>query len=86
MDDVKRIKPDPEGLLKILAGRDPRTALYLGDNIDDGLAARAAGVPFVAILPADTPGYRVRAEHFRKLGAVALLPRAGALRTWLPPG
>ena len=42
----------PEGLHKILAGRDPATALYLGDNIDDALAARAAGVPFMAIIAA----------------------------------
>ena len=50
MDDAEK-KPDPEGLRIILAGRDPKSALYLGDNIDDALAARAAGVPFMGILP-----------------------------------
>lgn len=75
MDDVKRKKPHPEGLLKILGKRDPGTALYVGDNIDDALAARDARVPFMAILPAGTFEYRKRAKQFRELGALALLPR-----------
>lgn len=83
MDDVTKIKPHPEGLHKILAGRDPGAALYLGDNIDDALAAREAGVPFMAIIAAHEHGYRARAAAFRKLGALALLPRATALNAWL---
>jgi HAD superfamily phosphatase len=86
MDDVTRIKPHPEGLHKILGGRDPASALYLGDNIDDALAARDAGVPFMAIIAAGEHGYRARAAAFRKLGALALLPRATALNTWLSAG
>jgi phosphoglycolate phosphatase-like HAD superfamily hydrolase len=82
MDDARK-KPNPEGLLKILAGRDARTALYLGDNIDDALAAQAADVRFIAILPAGMYGYRERARKFRELGALGLLPRATALREWL---
>jgi phosphoglycolate phosphatase-like HAD superfamily hydrolase len=83
MDDVARKKPYPDGLLKILRGRDPGIALYVGDNIDDALAAQAAGVPFMAILPKGTYGYRERAMKFRELAAIALLPRATALREWL---
>jgi phosphoglycolate phosphatase-like HAD superfamily hydrolase len=83
MDDVKRVKPHPEGLLRILGRRDPATALYLGDNIDDALAAHDAGVPFIAILPPGTQGARRRAAQFRALGAIALLPRASALAAWL---
>jgi HAD superfamily phosphatase len=83
MDDVACIKPHPEGLHKILNGRDPATALYLGDNIDDALAARDAGVPFMAIIAVGEHGYRARAAAFRKLGALALLPRATALNAWL---
>jgi HAD superfamily phosphatase len=83
MDDVARKKPHPDGLLKILGGRDPGTALYVGDNVDDALAARAAGMRFMAILPAGTHGYRQRATKFRELGALALLPRATAIRAWL---
>jgi HAD superfamily phosphatase len=84
MDDVKRKKPYPDGLLKILGRRDPDTALYVGDNIDDALAARDARVPFMAILPRGTYEYRRRAAQFRKLGALALLPRIVDLNDWLP--
>lgn len=83
MDDVARRKPYPDGLLKILDGRDPRSALYVGDNIDDGLAAKAAEVRFMAILPAGVYGYRRRAAQFRELGALALLPRAAAINASL---
>src|SRR5438477_12850263 len=75
MDDAKK-KPHPEGLHKILGQRDPSTALYLGDNIDDALAARDAGVPFAAIIAPGEHNYRKRAAMFRELKAIALLPRA----------
>lgn len=83
MDDVARKKPYPDGLLKILAGREPGTALYVGDNIDDALSAQAAGVRFMAILSPGIHGYRQRAAKFRELGALALLPRATAIDPWL---
>lgn len=76
MSDVERMKPHPEGLMKILEGRDPASALYLGDNIDDALAARGAKVPFIGIVAPGEYGYRERAARFRKLGALALLSRA----------
>jgi HAD superfamily phosphatase len=82
MDDAKK-KPSPEGLHLILNGRNPESALYLGDNIDDALAAKAAGVPFMAILPEDAYDYRGRAKKFRELGALRLLERAGDLEHWL---
>ncbi|MBS1841345.1 MAG: HAD-IA family hydrolase [Acidobacteria bacterium] len=83
MDDVVKMKPSPEGLYKILGKRDPKTALYLGDNIDDALAAREAGVPFMAIIAPGEHGYLERSKRFRALGALALLPRATDLRLWL---
>jgi HAD superfamily hydrolase (TIGR01548 family) len=83
MDDVEHIKPHPEGLHKILGKRDPATALYLGDNIDDASAARDAGVPFMAIIAPGEHGYRQRSARFRELGALALLPRAIDLNDWL---
>ena len=79
MDDVEKMKPDPEGLYKILRGRAAASALYLGDNIDDALAARAAGIPFAAIIAPGEHHYRKRAAQFRELGAVALLPGVSAL-------
>jgi len=51
MDDVARLKPHPDGLLRILDGRDPRSALYVGDNVDDAKAAARARVPFIGVLP-----------------------------------
>ncbi len=83
MDDARK-KPHPDGLQIILAGRDPGAALYLGDNIDDALAAREAAVPFVAILAPGEHRYRERAARFRELGALTLLRRAAELNQWLP--
>ena len=82
MDDAPK-KPHPEGLQKILGTRDPSTALYLGDNIDDALAARDADVPFVAIIAPGENRYRERAARFRNLGALTLLPRVRDLDSFL---
>jgi HAD superfamily phosphatase len=82
MDDAAK-KPSAEGLRIILAGRDPKTALYLGDNIDDALAAKAARVPFIGILSKKEFDYRQRAKRFRELGALTLLERARDLDHWL---
>jgi HAD superfamily phosphatase len=82
MDDAAK-KPSPEGLHAILEKRNPKSALYLGDNIDDALAAQAAGVPFMAILPKSAYDYRQRAKSFRELGALKLLERARDLNGWL---
>jgi HAD superfamily phosphatase len=75
MDDAKK-KPSPEGLRIILAGRDPKTALYVGDNVDDALAAKAARVPFIAVLSKKDFDYRLRAKRFKELGTIILLERA----------
>ncbi len=48
-DDVSRLKPDPEGLLKICAAVEHGKCWYLGDTIDDARAAHAAGVPFIGV-------------------------------------
>jgi HAD superfamily phosphatase len=82
MDDARK-KPFPDGLLAILGTRDPKSALYLGDNVDDALSAQAAGVPFMGILPKRASDYRGRAKRFRELGALALLQHARDLDRWL---
>jgi HAD superfamily hydrolase (TIGR01509 family) len=48
--DVKRPKPHPDALLKILDYFDiqPHQAIYVGDSQLDELATKAAGVPLVA--------------------------------------
>jgi HAD superfamily phosphatase len=73
MDDVKRGKPDPEGLRLLLNGALPREALYLGDNIDDALSAKRARVPFLGVLPHGSEAHRARAERLRELGALEIL-------------
>lgn len=83
LGDVKRSKPAPEGLLRILRGREPRTALYVGDNVDDALAARRAGVPFVGLLPRGSVAWRVRARRLRRHGARLLLSDINELEKFL---
>ncbi len=48
--DVKRPKPDPEPLVKIIEyfGLKPRQMIYIGDSELDELAAKSAGVVMVA--------------------------------------
>ena len=82
-DNVKRPKPDPEGLLRILDGRDPGSAVYVGDNVDDAQAARAAGLPFVGILFGRGEERRERKKVLRDLGANAVLGDVTRLETWL---
>ncbi|MGA3294482.1 MAG: HAD-IA family hydrolase [Candidatus Acidiferrales bacterium] len=83
VEDVKRPKPAPEGLLTILGGRDAARALYVGDNIDDALAAQAAQIPFVGVLPRGTQAGRARRETFTKLGARKILSDIRQLEPWL---
>ena len=73
VEDVAKPKPDPEGLLTILAGRDPAKALYLGDNVDDALAAQTAKIPFVGILPQSADAHGARRALLAKHGALAVL-------------
>jgi HAD superfamily phosphatase len=73
VNDISRPKPDPEGLQRILGKADRRSAVYLGDNIDDALASRDASVPFLGVLPRGGAARRHRAASLRKEGAVAVL-------------
>jgi HAD superfamily hydrolase (TIGR01548 family) len=82
-EDVSRPKPDPEGLLKILNGRPPESAFYLGDNIDDALAAKSAGVPFIGVLRRRSDERRQRIAKLRELGARAILGNINELEPYL---
>jgi HAD superfamily phosphatase len=73
MEDVERLKPDPEGIHFLLGKIDPKSALYLGDNLDDALAAKSAGVPFLGVLPRGSEAHRVGAKQLRSQGALAIL-------------
>jgi HAD superfamily phosphatase len=86
VEDVTHPKPHPEGLLTILRGRDPSRALYVGDNVDDALAAEAAQIGFAAVLPQGRELSRVRREMFLKLGAKGILKDIRQLEPWLQRG
>jgi len=77
-EEVRRPKPHPDGLRKILAHFDlpPREAVYVGDSLLDLRAAASAGIDFAAalwvsrepaLLEADP---RVRAETVQALGRI----------------
>jgi HAD superfamily phosphatase len=83
VEDAERPKPDPEGLLKILNGRDPLSAIYLGDNVDDAIASQTARIPFVGILPRNSEARRSRGALLLKFGAVAILGDVSELEAWL---
>jgi HAD superfamily phosphatase len=83
VEEVENPKPAPDGLLKILKGREPSEALYVGDNVDDALAAQAAKVPFVAVLPKTGHERRERSTRLRQLGALAILSNVNELEAWL---
>jgi HAD superfamily hydrolase (TIGR01548 family) len=82
MEDVERLKPDPEGIHFLLDGINPASALYLGDNLDDALAAESAGVPFLGILPRGSEARRVRASQLRSHGARAILHHVRELENY----
>lgn len=68
-DDVKKEKPDPEGLLaaidKLNVSKDQ--VLYVGDSIVDAKTAQSAGVDFVAVLTGTT-----KREEFLNYAHVAV--------------
>jgi HAD superfamily hydrolase (TIGR01548 family) len=83
VENVKRGKPDPEGLFLILDGRDPATAVYVGDNVDDALAAQSARMPFVGVLPVRSEERRQRMVRLRQSGAVTILGDVFQLADWV---
>ena len=82
MDDVEHLKPHPEGLLRLLNGADPREALYLGDNLDDALASKRAGVPFLGVLRHGSEAHRIRAAQLRQHGARIILHSTNELEKY----
>jgi HAD superfamily phosphatase len=82
MDDVENLKPHPEGLLRLVDGTNLRDALYLGDNLDDALAAKSAGIPFLGVLQHGTEAHRVRASQLREHGARIILHSTSELEKY----
>lgn len=86
VEDVSKGKPDPEGLLTILDGRHPSTALYIGDNVDDATAARRAAIPFLGMLLHRSHARRHGRARLLELGAIHVLGDITLLEKWLQRG
>lgn len=71
--DVSRLKPDPEGLLKIVSQVPHERCFYIGDTVDDARASKAAGVPFIGVAAAANPKYRELVQLLRGENAVAVI-------------
>jgi phosphoglycolate phosphatase len=81
-DEMRELKPDPDGWRVIAALADGAAggAFMVGDSWVDGLAAAAAGVPFVAyrMTPADLARWKI--DPLVTLGDLADLPKFLASR------
>lgn len=84
MEDVQFEKPHPEGLLKIVEQVKPSELCYIGDVMDDCLAARAAAVPFIGVVSPQNPLAVELEALFRKGGAQAVVPDINELERVLP--
>jgi HAD superfamily phosphatase len=73
VDDVINPKPAPEGLLKITEKYRYRKVWYVGDSIDDALAAREARVPFIGIAARNSPSRKAIVEILKHQGAFAVI-------------
>jgi HAD superfamily phosphatase len=67
--DVEKLKPAPDGLLKIRAELPQANLVYIGDTVDDARSARAAGVGFIGVAAPGNP---------RRADLIALLECEGA--------
>lgn len=78
--DVKKAKPDPEGLLWAMErlGVNPEEILFCGDTILDAGAAKNAGCDFAAVLNGTTT-----AEGFAGWPCVHIAPDLYDLAQWL---
>ena len=81
--DVKKAKPDPEGLLCAMErmGVRPEEMLFCGDTVMDAGAAKNAGCDFAAVLNGTTP-----AEDFADWPCVHISPDLYDLASWLGIG
>jgi HAD superfamily phosphatase len=83
VEDVTNPKPNPEGLSKILNGRDRASTLYVGDSIDDAIASRSIGIPFVGVLFGTGETRRQRSNLLKQEGATAVVNKVTELERWM---
>jgi phosphoglycolate phosphatase len=74
-DEMRALKPDPDGW-RVIAGHfgAHRDAVVVGDSWVDGVAAAAAGIPFVAYRTKDTDLQRWNVTPVTRLTDLAALP------------
>ncbi len=82
-DQVENHKPAPDGLLRALEQLPGCEPTYVGDNIDDGRCARAAGIPFVGVAAANVPRRREIVRLFQQDGARAVIENVNELESVL---
>jgi len=82
--DVERLKPAPDGLLRIRELAGAGAIWYAGDTVDDARSARAAGVPFIGIAAPSNPRYHELKPLLAAENAVAVLDDINALEEVLP--
>jgi HAD superfamily hydrolase (TIGR01548 family) len=73
VDDVINPKPAPEGLMKLLEKYRYRKVWYVGDSVDDAIAAREARIPFIGIAAEGSPNRKTIVELLKHNGAAAVL-------------
>ena len=86
VEDIEHPKPHPEGIFRILGGRIPSKALFVGDNVDDALAASRAGVKFVGVLLAGSEARRYCLARLHQIGARIVLGDVCQLDKFLARG
>ncbi len=82
-DHVENHKPAPDGLLRALEHLPGCEPAYVGDNIDDGRCARAAGIPFVGVAAANVPRREEIVRLFQQEGARAVIENINELESVL---
>jgi HAD superfamily hydrolase (TIGR01548 family) len=82
-DDVKNQKPAPDGLNIIKQHHPGKVVWYLGDTVDDAIAGKSAGVPFIGITEKSTPHYEESVQALRAQGAFTVLNDVNELLTLL---
>ena len=82
-DLLENLKPAPDGLLRAVEAHPGSRPLYVGDNLDDARAARAAGAPFVGIAEAGLHQREELVALFEEQGAVAVIEHINQLESVL---
>jgi len=80
---VSNQKPAPDGLVFVLEQVVKAEPVYVGDNVDDARAARAAGVPFVGVAAPDAPRRNEILALFEQEGAVGVVESVNELEALL---